>query len=78
MAEQLERMQAQSKVNIAIAQTQFASQRDQIRFDVEQFYAQLQSNLDNVQTSSVALNQAREALNLARLRFGKLWVLKQI
>ncbi|YAF97075.1 MAG: TolC family protein [Nodularia sp. CChRGM 3473] len=60
---------AQSKVNIAIAQTQFASQRDQIRFDVEQFYAQLQSNLDNVQTSSVALNQAREALNLARLRF---------
>jgi len=29
----------------------------------------LQSNLDNVQTSSVALNQAREALNLARLRF---------
>ncbi|WP_414542360.1 TolC family protein [Nostoc sp. CCY0012] len=60
---------AQSQVNIAIAETQFASQRDQIRFDVEQFYAQLQSNLENVQTSSVALNQAREALNLARLRF---------
>jgi outer membrane protein TolC len=60
---------AQSQINIAIAETQFASQRDQIRFDVEQFYAQLQSNLENVQTSSVALNQAREALNLARLRF---------
>ncbi len=60
---------AQSRTNIAIAETQFASQRDQIRFDVEQFYSQLQSNLNNVQTSSVALNQAREALNLARLRF---------
>ncbi|MDZ8069137.1 MAG: TolC family protein [Nostoc sp. DedQUE08] len=60
---------AQSRANIAIAETQFASQRDQIRFDVEQYYAQLQSNLNNVQTSSVALNQAREALNLARLRF---------
>lgn len=60
---------AQSKVNIAIAESQFASQRDQIRFDVEQFYAQLQSNLDNIQTSTVALNQAREALSLARLRF---------
>ncbi|MEH1937328.1 MAG: TolC family protein [Nostoc sp.] len=60
---------AQSKANIAIAETQFASQRDQIRFNVEQYYSQLQSNLNNVQTSSVALNQAREALDLARLRF---------
>ncbi|MEH2123392.1 TolC family protein [Nostoc sp.] len=60
---------AQSRANIAIAETQFANQRDLIRFDVEQYYAQLQSNLNNVQTSSVALNQAREALNLARLRF---------
>ncbi|WP_341525793.1 TolC family protein [Nostoc sp. UHCC 0302] len=59
----------QSRADIAIAETQFATQRDQIRFDVEQFYSQLQSNLNNVQTSSVALNQAREALNLARLRF---------
>ncbi|MEH2180574.1 TolC family protein [Nostoc sp.] len=59
----------QSRANIAIAETQFATQRDQIRFDVEQYYARLQSNLNNVQTSSVALNQAREALNLARLRF---------
>ncbi|MEH2424578.1 MAG: TolC family protein [Nostoc sp.] len=60
---------AQSRANIGIAESQFASQRDQIRFDVEQYYSQLQSNLDNVQTSSVALNQAREAVNLARLRF---------
>ncbi|WP_375468548.1 TolC family protein [uncultured Nostoc sp.] len=59
----------QSRANIGIAESQFASQRDQIRFDVEQYYSQLQSNLNNVQTSSVALNQAREAVNLARLRF---------
>ncbi|AFY33203.1 TolC family protein [Calothrix sp. PCC 7507] len=59
---------AQSKANIAIAETQFASQRDQIRFDVEQYYSQLQSNLDNVQTSTVALEQARETLRLARIR----------
>ncbi|MHC0064305.1 TolC family protein [Nostoc sp. UIC 10890] len=60
---------AQSKANIAIAESQFGSQRDIIRFNVEQFYSQLQANLENVQTSTVALNQAREALNLARLRF---------
>lgn len=60
---------AQSRANIAIAETRFANQRDVIRFDVEQFYFQLQSNLDNVQTSSVALEQAREALRIARLRF---------
>jgi len=60
---------AQSRANIAIAENQFATQRDQIRFDVERFYSQLQANQNNVQTSSVALNQARESLNLARLRF---------
>ncbi|MDB9318279.1 TolC family protein [Nodularia spumigena] len=60
---------AQSKANIAIAESQFASQRDQIRFNVEQFYAQLQSNSENIKTSTVALDQAREALRLARLRF---------
>lgn len=60
---------AQAKTNIAIAEVQFATQRDQIRFDVEQFYSQLRSNLDNVQTSTVALSQAQEALNIARLRF---------
>jgi outer membrane protein TolC len=59
----------QSRADIALAETQFATQRDQIRFDVEQFYSQLQANLNNIQTSSVALNQARESLSLARLRF---------
>jgi OMF family outer membrane factor len=60
---------AQEESNIAIAETNFADARDQVRFEVEQAYADLQSNLENIQTASVALEQAREALRLARLRF---------
>ncbi len=60
---------AQAKANIAIAETQFASQRDQVRFQVEQAFFQQQSSLENVQTSNTALEQARESLRLARLRF---------
>ncbi|MEH2135368.1 TolC family protein [Nostoc sp.] len=60
---------SQAKANIAIAETQFAEQRNQIRFQVEQAYSNQQSSLENVQTSNTALEQAREALRLARLRF---------
>lgn len=60
---------AQEEANIAIAETNFADTRNQVRFEVEQAYADLQSNLENIQTASVALEQAREALRLARLRF---------
>jgi outer membrane protein TolC len=60
---------AQAKANIAIAETQFADLRDQIRFQVEQAFTTQRSNLDNVQTANTALDQAREALRLARLRF---------
>ncbi len=60
---------AQSKTNIAIAETQFSEQRNQIRFQVEQAYSTQVSNLENVQTSNVALEQAKESLRLARLRF---------
>ncbi|HLP88649.1 MAG TPA: TolC family protein [Nostocaceae cyanobacterium] len=59
----------QAKTNIEIAETQFAEQRNQIRFQVEQAYARQLSNLDNVQTANAALEQARESLRLARLRF---------
>lgn len=59
----------QEESNIAIAETNFADTRNQIRFQVEQAYADLQSNLENIRTASVALEQAREALRLARLRF---------
>ncbi|MEJ1929064.1 TolC family protein [Nostoc sp. NIES-2111] len=60
---------AQARANIAIAETQFASQRDQVRFQVEQAFTNQRSNLENVQTANVALEQARESLRLARLRF---------
>ncbi|AKG23084.1 TolC family protein [Calothrix sp. 336/3] len=60
---------SQEKTNMAIAEVQFADTRNQVRFQVEQSYYNLQSNLENVQTSTTALEQAREALRLARLRF---------
>ncbi|MBW4454887.1 MAG: TolC family protein [Nostoc indistinguendum CM1-VF10] len=60
---------AQQRANIAIAETQFAEQRNQIRFQVEQAFSTQQSSLENVQTANTALEQAREALRLARLRF---------
>ncbi|HYW20547.1 MAG TPA: TolC family protein [Nodularia sp. (in: cyanobacteria)] len=60
---------SQAKSNIAIAETQFGEQRNQIRFQVEQAFSSQRSNLENVQTANTALEQAREALRLARLRF---------
>ncbi|MGC1392954.1 MAG: TolC family protein [Coleofasciculaceae cyanobacterium] len=59
----------QATTNIAIAETTFASQRDQIRFDVEQAFSQLNANRENIQTASFALQAAEESLRLARLRF---------
>ena len=60
---------SQSEADIAIAETQFANTRNQIRFQVEQAYNNLQANFLNINTASVALEQAREALRLANLRF---------
>jgi outer membrane protein TolC len=59
----------QAEANMAIAESSFANQRDQIRFNVERAYAELQSNNDNIQTTALAVQQAIEALRLARLRF---------
>lgn len=59
----------QQEANIRIAESQFASTRDLIRFRVEQAYANLISNYENIGTTTIALEQAREALRLARLRF---------
>ncbi|WP_414544397.1 TolC family protein [Nostoc sp. CCY0012] len=60
---------SQAQANVAIAETQFSEQRNQIRFQVEQAFSTQQANLENVQTANAALEQAREALRLARLRF---------
>ncbi len=60
---------AQFKTDIAISENRFSEQKNQIRFQVEQAYSTQASNLENVQTSNVALEQAKESLRLARLRF---------
>jgi outer membrane protein TolC len=60
---------AQAKSNIAIAETRFSQQRNEVRFQVEQAFSSQRSSLENVQTANAALEQARESLRLARLRF---------
>jgi len=60
---------AQEEAETAIAETTFADQRNEIRLQVEQSYFNLISSFDNIGTASVALEQAKEALRLARLRF---------
>jgi outer membrane protein TolC len=59
----------QQESNIAIAEAQFVTARDQIRFQVEQAYSTLQSSSENIQTTTLAVQSAEEALRLARLRF---------
>lgn len=44
-------------------------QRDQVRLEVEEIYISLQSSLQNIQTTNVVLEQTRESLRWARLRF---------
>ncbi|MFB2835768.1 TolC family protein [Floridanema evergladense] len=60
---------AQQQAGIEIAETQFANQRNQIRFQVEQAFYNLNANFLNIQTARLAVTQAAEALRLARLRF---------
>lgn len=59
----------QSETDIEIDETQFANQRNQIRFQVEQGYYNLTSSKDNIATSEKAVQLAEESLRLARLRF---------
>ncbi|MGQ4645810.1 TolC family protein [Lyngbya aestuarii] len=59
----------QSEVDVAINETTFANARDQIRLQVERSFFQLNSNEENIATTSVAVQQAEESLRLARLRF---------
>jgi len=59
----------QSEVDVSIDETNFANARDQVRLQVEQAFFQLNSNEENIATTSVAVQQAEESLRLARLRF---------
>jgi outer membrane protein TolC len=59
----------QQESNIAIAESQFVTARDQVRFQVEQAFSTLQASSENIQTTTLAVQRAEEALRLARLRF---------
>ena len=59
----------QEEIDAEISETNFADQRNQIRFAVEQAYFQLESNQNNIQTATREVELAQESLRLARLRF---------
>ena len=60
---------AQEEANRAIAETSFAQTRNQVRFQVEQAYKNLQANDRSIQTASGALRLAQEGVEIARARF---------
>ena len=59
---------AQEERDIEIAETNFSDTRNQVRFDVEQSYYNLEANQTNITTAQLAVEQAKEALELANLR----------
>jgi outer membrane factor, OMF family len=59
---------AQQQTNATIAETQFASFKNVIRFQVEQNYYTLQSSRERILTTRCAIEQARQGLRLAELR----------
>ncbi|MGL5796553.1 MAG: TolC family protein [Waterburya sp.] len=59
----------QAERDSQIAATQFANQRNQIRFLVEQAYFSLDSSRKNIATATKEVELAEESLRLARLRF---------
>ncbi|WP_461556425.1 TolC family protein [Synechococcus sp.] len=62
--------QARQQRQLATENTyKFSSQRDQIRYEVEQAYYSLQAQIRNLITTSRQVLSTRESLRLARLRF---------
>lgn len=59
----------QDELDIALAETRFDRLINQIRREVEEGFFELQASFDNISTAELGLEQAREALRLARLRF---------
>ncbi|WP_404785554.1 TolC family protein [Altericista sp. CCNU0014] len=58
----------QQQLNASIAETQFGSFKNVIRFQVEQNYYTLQASRERIGTTRCAIEQAEQGLNLARLR----------
>lgn len=59
----------QQELNSEIAEAQFADTLNAVRLEVEQAFYNQEANRANIDTAQVAVNQADEALRLARLRF---------
>ncbi len=59
----------QSDLDIQTSELDYASSRNDIRVEVEEAYYTLIANQANIDTARAAENQAREALELANLRF---------
>lgn len=60
----------QQEIAADLAATQFADTREEIRFEVEEEYLNLDASFKNIQTARSAVDLAKESLRLARLRFG--------
>lgn len=66
------RSKAQAKqqaVSTQIAETQFDNTKNVIRFQIELNYSNLTSSLQNISTNRKAVEQAKQSLELAKLRF---------
>ena len=59
----------QSILNGEIAETRFEQVRNQIRREVEEAFFGLEASFENIDTAELGVEQAKEALRLARLRF---------
>lgn len=59
----------QQEINVGIAEENFASARDTVRFQVEQAFLNFQANQTNIATAELNVERAAESLRLARLRF---------
>lgn len=59
----------QRELDIALAESRFSQLQNQIRREVEQSYFTLESSFDSIGTAEKGVEQAKESLRLARLRF---------
>ena len=59
----------QSILDGEIAETRFEQVRNQIRREVEEAFFGLEASFENISTAELGVEQAKEALRLARLRF---------
>ncbi|MGD1804595.1 TolC family protein [Dapis sp. BLCC M126] len=59
----------QSIIDGQIAETRFEQVRNQIRREVEESFFGLEASFENISTAELGVEQAKEALRLARLRF---------